>query len=166
MAENNSGANSGERQFVIQKIYTKDVSFETPNSPEVFRMEWKPEVNLNLTSESKALDPNTYEVVLSLTVTAKLGDKTAYLCEVQEAGIFTLAGFPEQELKPMLGAFCPNTIYPFAREVIADLVQKGGFPPLLLAPINFDALYAQQIQQVEAQVAAGAAGAPEEKPSH
>ena len=166
MADHQAGAQPGERQFLIQKIYTKDVSFETPNSPEVFRMEWKPEVNLNLTSESRQLDPVTHEVVLSLTVTAKLGDKTAYLCEVQEAGIFTLAGFPEEELKPMLGAFCPNTIYPFAREVIADLVQKGGFPPLLLAPINFDALYAQQIQQVDAQVTTGSAGTGEETPSH
>ncbi|RMG31100.1 MAG: protein-export chaperone SecB [Gammaproteobacteria bacterium] len=166
MADNQAGAQAGERQFVIQKIYTKDVSFETPHSPEVFRMEWRPEVNLNLTSETKQLDPVTYEVVLSVTVTAKLGEKTAYLCEVLEAGIFTLAGFPEEEIKPMLGAYCPNTIYPFAREVIADLVQKGGFPPLFLAPINFDALYAQQIQQLDAQVAAGAAGGPDETPAH
>ena len=147
-----SEANTDDRQFAIQKIYVKDISFETPNSPAVFTEEWKPEINLNLNSESRAIADNVYEVVLKLTVTATHGDKTAFLVEAQQAGIFTIAGYAEDELKAMLGAFCPGTLYPFARETVADLVQRGGFPPLLLAPINFDALYAQQIGEVQAQV--------------
>lgn len=147
-----SEANADDKQFAIQKIYVKDLSFETPNSPAVFTEEWKPEINLNLNSESRAIADNVYEVVVKLTVTATHGDKTAFLVEAQQAGIFTISGFSEDEIKPMLGAFCPNTLYPFARETVADLVQRGGFPPLLLAPINFDALYAQQIGEVQAQV--------------
>lgn len=147
-----SEANADDKQFAIQKIYVKDLSFETPNSPAVFTEQWKPEVNLNLNTESRGIAENVYEVVLKLTVTATQGEKTTYLAEVQQAGIFTMAGFSEDEIKPMLGAFCPNTLYPFARETVADLIQRGGFPPLLLAPINFDALYAQQVNEVQAQV--------------
>jgi len=146
--------NAGDKQFAIQKIYVKDVSFETPNSPDIFTKEWKPEINLNLTSDAKAVADNVYEVVVSATVTAKLGDQTAYLCEVQQAGIFTLAGFSEEETRPMLGAFCPNILYPYAREAVSSLVRRGGFPQLELAPINFDALYAQKIQEMQAQVTA------------
>ncbi len=153
MSEENQ--NAGDKQFAIQKIYVKDLSFETPNSPQIFTGEWQPEISLNLNSESRPVADKVFEVVLSLTVTAKLGDKTAYLAEVQQAGIFTMSGFTEEELKPMLGAFCPNTLYPFARETVADLVNRGGFPQLLLAPINFDALYAQQIEGVQAQVDPG-----------
>lgn len=149
-----SEANADDKQFAIQKIYVKDLSFETPNSPAVFTEEWKPEVNLNLNTESRGIADNVYEVVLKLTVTASQGEKTTYLAEVQQAGIFTMTGFSEDEVKPMLGAFCPNTLYPFARETVADLIQRGGFPPLLLAPINFDALYAQQVNEVQAQVTA------------
>ncbi|WJW75544.1 protein-export chaperone SecB [Thiohalobacter sp. IOR34] len=144
--------NPEDKQFAIQKIYLKDVSFETPNSPEIFTKDWQPEINLNLSSDSNSIAEDVYEVVLSVTVTAKLGDQTAYLCEVQQSGIFTMAGFSEAELHPMLGAFCPNTLYPFAREAICDLVMKGGFPQLVLAPINFDALYAQKVQEMQAQV--------------
>lgn len=147
-----SEANADNKQFAIQKIYVKDISFETPNTPAVFTEQWNPEVNLNLNSESKPIGENVYEVVMKLTVTAQQGENTAYLAEVQQAGVFTMAGFADEEIKPMLGAFCPNTLYPFARETVADLVQRGGFPPLLLAPINFDALYAQQVQEVDAQV--------------
>ncbi len=145
--------NAGDKQFAIQKIYLKDVSFETPNSPDIFTKEWQPEINLNLTSDAKQIGDNVYEVVVSLTVTAKLGDQTAYLCEVQQAGIFTMGGFTEEETSPMLGAFCPNILYPYAREAISSLVRKGGFPQLELAPINFDALYAQKVQEMQAQVA-------------
>lgn len=147
-----------DKQFAIQKIYVKDTSFETPNSPEIFTQQWNPDVNLNLNTASKPIADNTYEVVLTLTVTAKVGDKTAYLCEIQQAGIFTMAGFSEEELKPTIGAFCPATLYPYAREAVTDLVSRGGFPQLVLAPINFDALYAQQIQSVDAQVDPSAAG--------
>jgi len=150
MSEN--APNNDSKQFAIQKIYVKDTSFETPNSPQIFTQQWQPEVNLNLNTATQAIADNTYEVVVSLTVTCKVGDKTAYLCEVQQAGIFTIAGFTEDELKPMVGAFCPNTLFPYARETVSDLVARGGFPQLVLAPVNFDAIYAQQMQGVDAAV--------------
>ncbi|MDV3239141.1 MAG: protein-export chaperone SecB [Gammaproteobacteria bacterium] len=143
---------TGQKQFSIQKIYVKDMSFETPNSPAVFTQDWKPEINLELNSKATSVAEGMHEVVLSLTVTAKLGDTTAYLAEVQQAGIFAMIGFSQEETAPMLGAFCPGTLYPYAREAVSDLVARGGFPQLVLAPINFDALYAQQIQKVQAQV--------------
>lgn len=151
MAEQNAEAD--QKNFGIQKIYVKDMSFETPNTPAVFTMDWKPEINLELTTQASKIAEGIHEVVLSLTVTAKLGDNTAYLAEVQQAGIFAMQGFPEAELAPMIGAFCPGTLYPYARETVSDLVARGGFPQLVLAPINFDALFAQQIQKVRAQVA-------------
>ncbi|HEY9198335.1 MAG TPA: protein-export chaperone SecB [Gammaproteobacteria bacterium] len=150
MAEQNNP--QAGKQFGIQKIYVKDMSFETPNSPAIFTQDWRPEINLELNSQASKIADGVHEVVLSLTVTAKLGDNTAYLAEVQQAGIFAMQGFDEPELAPMLGAFCPGTLYPYARETVTDLVARGGFPQLVLAPINFDALYAQQIQKVQAQV--------------
>jgi preprotein translocase subunit SecB len=143
---------AGQKNFGIQKIYVKDTSFETPNSPAVFTKDWKPEINLELNSQANKVAEGVHEVVLSLTVTAKLGETTAYLAEVQQAGIFAMQGFADADLPPMLGAFCPGTLYPYARETISDLVARGGFPQLVLAPINFDALFAQQIQKVQAQV--------------
>lgn len=141
-----------QKQFSIQKIYVKDMSFETPNSPGIFTQDWKPEINLELNTQGSKVTDGVHEVVLSLTVTAKLGGNTAYLAEVKQAGIFSMQGFGEAELAPMLGAFCPGTLYPYAREAVSDLVARGGFPQLVLAPINFDGLYAQQIQKVQAQV--------------
>lgn len=141
------------QQFNIEKVFMKDMSFETPNSPSIFTEEWKPDVNLQLSSNAAPVTDDIFEVVLSITVTAKLGDKTAYLVEVQQGGIFRIGGFEEQQKGHMLGAFCPNVLYPFAREAIADLIGKGGFPPVYLAPVNFDALYAQKLQEIQAQVA-------------
>lgn len=136
-----------QHEFGIQKIYTKDMSFETPNSPAVFREQWQPEINLQLSNNTTNIGENVHEVVLSLTVTAKLGEKTAFLVEVQQAGIFTIKGYKEQDLGAMLGSYCPNMLFPYAREAISDLVTKGGFPQLLLAPVNFEALYQQHLQQ-------------------
>ncbi len=136
--EQQSGA-----EFAIQRIYVKDISFETPNSPAIFRQKWHPRINVDLNTNGVALEEGIYEVVLSLTVTAKLEDTTAFLVEVQQAGIFTIKGLQEKELPVLLGSFCPNILFPYAREVISDLVTKGGFPQLLLAPVNFDALFAQ-----------------------
>jgi preprotein translocase subunit SecB len=144
MAETNP---AGEKQFAIQKIYTKDISFETPNSPKVFTQKWEPALDLNLGTHVESLDNSMFEVALSITVTVKLGEATAYLVEINQAGIFTISGFSEQEMGPMLGSFCPNVLFPYAREVISDLVNKGGFPQLILAPVNFDALYMQHLQQ-------------------
>jgi len=150
--EEQNAAASGEpaeQQFALQKIYLKDISFETPNSPEVFTEEWKPDVNVELQTAGKPLTDEVMEVVLTVTVTAKLGDKIAYLAEVHQAGVFTMSGFNDDERVHMQGSYCPNILFPYAREAISDLVGKGGFPQLLLAPVNFDALLAQHKQQTE-----------------
>jgi preprotein translocase subunit SecB len=141
-----------EKQFSIQKIYTKDLSFETPSSPKIFTEKWEPTVDLNLSSQIQALESSLFEVALTITITVKSIDTIAYLVEVSQAGIFTLSGFTEEEMGPMLGSFCPNILFPYAREAVSDLVAKGGFPQLLLAPVNFDALYAQQLQYAQQQV--------------
>ncbi|NOQ88614.1 MAG: protein-export chaperone SecB [Gammaproteobacteria bacterium] len=136
------------QQFSIQKIYLKDVSFESPNSPQAFTNgEWQPQINVQINSSNQAIADDIYEVVLDITVTAKHEEKTAFLVEVKQAGIFTISGFPQENMGGMVGAFCPETLFPFAREAISELVSKGGFPQLLLAPVNFNALYTQQMQQ-------------------
>ena len=148
------------QQFAIQKIYLKDVSFESPNSPQAFtESDWQPQINVQINSSNQAIAQDTYEVILTVTVTAKHEEKTAFLAEVKQAGVFTIAGFPEENMGGMVGAFCPETLFPFAREAISELVSKGGFPQLLLAPVNFNALYTQQVQQQAATQA-------EEKTSH
>ena len=151
------------QQFAIQKIYLKDVSFESPNSPQAFTDgEWKPQINVQINSSHQAIADDTYEVLLNITVTAKQNEKTAFLVEVKQAGVFTLSGFPEENLGGMLGAYCPETLFPYAREAVSEFISKGGFPQLLLAPVNFNALYSQQMQQQsaaqsEAQADQGAA---------
>ena len=136
-----------QSQFAIQKIYVKDLSFETPNSPQVFLDKWEPDVSLQLSNNATVLNDNTHEVVLSLTVTAKVKDKTAYLVEVQQAGIFSIEGYDKAQLAAVIGSYCPHILFPYAREAVSDLVTRGGFPQLLLAPINFDALYRQHLEQ-------------------
>ncbi len=148
-----------QREFAMQRVYTKDVSFETPAGPTIFQQEWKPETKVNLNTEMQKLGDGVYEVVLTVTVTTNLGEQTAYLAEVKQAGIFTINGFSDQEMGPMIGAFCPNQLFPFVREVISDLVTKGSFPQLVLQPVNFDALYAQHQQELAKQAEA----APEAK---
>lgn len=138
-----------EKQFSIQKIYTKDMSFETPNSPKIFTENWAPTVEFNLGTHVLPLDNSMYEIALTVTITVKNADSTAYLVEVNQAGIFSLTGFTESEMGSMAGSFCPNILFPYAREAISDLVTKGGFPPMLLAPVNFDALYSQHQQQAQ-----------------
>ncbi|AGA92329.1 protein-export chaperone SecB [Thioflavicoccus mobilis 8321] len=145
MAEQQPQENA--RQFIVQRIYTKDVSFECPNAPEIFRQEWQPAHEVTLNTRVNKLGEETYEVVLAVTVTTKIGDKVATLVEVQQGGIFAASGFSKEELGPLLGAYCPNILFPFAREVVSDLVIKGSFPQLVLQPVNFDALYAQHQQQ-------------------
>jgi preprotein translocase subunit SecB len=132
-----------QRQFAIQRIYVKDMSLEVPNSPKVFLENWEPELNMDLGTKADPIEANTYEVVLSLTVTVKIKNTVAFLVEVKQAGIFTLQNFPEDHLRPMLGAFCPNILYPYARATVTDLVIRAGFPQLYLAPVNFDAFYEQ-----------------------
>lgn len=145
-----------EQQFRIQKVYIKDASVESPNAPEMFtgNMGWKPEVNLQLNSETNEVSEGQYEVALTVTVTVKVEDKTAYLIEVKQAGLFQIAGVDTEQLQGILGAYCPNILFPFARESVSDLAVRAGFPQLLLDPINFDALYAQHLQQQQAEGAA------------
>lgn len=136
------------QQFAVQKIYLKDVSFESPNSPQSFTGgDWQPEINVELNSSHQTLAENTYEVVLNITVTAKHDEKTVFLAEIKQAGIFSITGFEQENLNGMIGAYCPEMLFPFAREAVSELVAKGGFPQLLLAPVNFNALYTQQVQQ-------------------
>ncbi len=141
-------------EFAIQRIYIKDLSLECPSSPNIFLEEWEPELDMDLATDAKnKLEDNVYEVVLTVTVTVKVKDKTAFLVQVKEAGIFTLAGFDEEQLRPMLGSFCPSILYPYAREVVTDAVVRAGFPQLYLSPVNFDALYEQHEGQGASQPA-------------
>jgi len=133
--------------FEIQRIFVKDISFESPNTPQTFVEEWKPEVALNLETKSNRIQDNMHEVVLSITATVSTGKKTAFLIEVHQAGVFIVSGFPSDQLHQMLGSFCPNILFPYAREVVSDMVVRGGFPQLILAPVNFDALYEQHLSQ-------------------
>lgn len=142
-----AGVGKSTGQFSIQKIYVKDLSFETPNSPDVFRTEWRPDVDLQLNSRARSVAQHLYEVVVMVTVTARLGERTAFLAEVQQAGIFGIKGLSEQERGPLLGSYCPNILFPYAREAVSDLVTRGGFPQVLLAPVNFDALYAKRVEE-------------------
>jgi preprotein translocase subunit SecB len=152
MAEN---AQQSEKQFVVHRIYTKDLSYESPNAPDIFRQEWQPQHELNLNTKVNKLGDDSFEVVLSVTVTTKLGDKTAFIVEAHQAGVFAVQGFAEPELGPLLGAYCPNLLFPYAREVVSDLVTKGSFPQLVLQPVNFDALFAQRQQQMAEQAKGG-----------
>lgn len=158
-----AGANGAEnaQSFRIHKVFTKDISFESPNTPTMFvsQNEWKPEVNLQLNSESRQINGDLYETVLTVTVTVKSNEQTAYLVEVKQAGLFQVQGFDDSNRGGLLGSYCPNILFPFAREVVSDLVVKGGFPQLLLEPINFDALYAQHLQK--AQTAAQGTDTPQ-----
>jgi preprotein translocase subunit SecB len=151
MAENE---NTAEKRLAITKIYLKDSSFESPQSPDIFRQgEWKPQTNLNLRSAHNAVDGDHHEIVLTITIEAKEEDKTLFLIELQQAGLFEIAGYEGEEMQAIVGSFCPNILFPYARESIASLIQKGGFPEFVLQPINFDALYLQSKQQ---QMAAAA----------
>ncbi len=156
-----------ENQFSIQKLYIKDVSFESPDTPAVFTFSsWEPQIELNLNNASKQVSEGVYEVVMSITATVKNNGKTAFLVEVQQAGLFNISGFSEQDTKYILGAQCMNILFPYAREVVSDLTNRGGFPPLLLNPVNFDALYAQAMQKQQAEAEAGGDAAAEPETQH
>lgn len=145
--DNAAAAADKQAQFSIQKIYVKDLSFEAPNAPHVFNEQGQPDLNLNLNQKVQRLADDVYEVVLGLTLTCKLGDKTVYLAEIELAGIFGLGGFDERTLDMMLGTYCPNALFPYARQQISDLITAGGFPPFYLQPINFEALYAENLRR-------------------
>jgi len=163
MAENSNGAANGQAlpqaQLNLQRIYVKDVSFEAPGAPHIFQEQGQPNVELNLSQRTNVLGTDVYEVVLSVTATCKIGEKTAYLAEVEQAGIFGIAGFDDANRDAVLGTYCPNVLFPYVRQIISDLVQNGGFPPFFLQPINFDALYAEQQRRRAEGGAAQAANA-------
>tara|TARA_R110000823_G_scaffold125385_7_gene252085 strand:+ start:5498 stop:5998 length:501 start_codon:yes stop_codon:yes gene_type:complete len=166
MAEEQAGnQQQSQQQFAVQRIYTKDLSFESPMSPGVFREQWQPQVNVELNTRSDKVDEEgNFEVVLVITITAKVQEKTAFLCEVHQAGVFLLRGFEGDDLRRILGTAAPNILFPYAREAIDNLVVKGGFPAVMLAPVNFDALF-QQAQQ-QAKQKAEAAPADDEQATH
>ena len=137
--------------FTIEKIYVKDVSFESPNSPAVFGEAVQPELQLNLNQRVQRLSEQVFEVVLGVTLTCKAGDKTAYVVEVQQAGAFGLVGLEPQAIDVLLGTQCPAILFPYVRTLVSDLVQAGGFPPFFLQPINFEGLYAETLRQRQAQ---------------
>ncbi|WP_299183846.1 protein-export chaperone SecB [uncultured Neptuniibacter sp.] len=156
MSENEQNTASQEAQapqFSVQRVYIKDSSFESPNAPEIFMSPWQPEVGLEMNTQTSQLGDNAFEVTLTLTVTVKNDEKTAFLVELQQAGIFTISGLGEQEMHHTLGAFCPSILFPYAREAIDSMVTKASFPALMLAPVNFDALYAQQMAQAQQEAA-------------
>lgn len=159
-------ANQPTQQFEIQRIYLKDLSFESPNAPEVFTKEFNPAVNVELNTTHQSLSEGVYEVELNITVTVKSNDEVAYLIEVKEAGIFIASGYPDEQLAHLLASYCPNIVYPFARELISEMSVRGGFPQQLLAPINFDALYAQHLQEQAQQQSEAAGEAAAEPPKH
>ena len=136
-----------QASFNIEKLYVKDLSLEIPNAPQVFMQADSPQLDVQIHNESQHVSDALYEVVVTVTVTAKSGDKTMFLAEVAQAGIFSIVNVPADELDPLLGIGCPTILYPYVREAVSDLVTRGGFPPVLLAPVSFEALYLQRQQQ-------------------
>lgn len=134
------------KQLLLQKIYIKDLSFESPRSPDVFSKDAAPQTQLNIRSNAREIAADTQEVTLTLTIEAKDQDNTLFLVELVQAGVFLIRGYTDDERHMLTGSYCPGSLYPFAREAIADIVTRGGFPQLLLQPINFDALYAQALR--------------------
>ena len=147
-----------QAKFALQRIYTKDVSFESPASPVIFTKAWKPKIQVDLNTRSKAVADNTFEVVLTVTITAKLeDDETAFLVEIHQAGLFVAEGIEGEQLRQLLGIACPNMLFPYLREAVDALVVKGGFPALALQPVNFEALYGQAEEAQAARQAETAA---------
>lgn len=145
--QTNNEQQMSDTQFMIQRVYVKGLSFETTNTPAVFQQRWEPELTLDLNTQHQKLDNDVYEVTLTVTATVKNQNATAFLIEVQQAGIFTIQGAPEPQLDHLLGSFCPSILFPYVRETITNEVVRGSFPQLVLAPINFDALYMQQLEE-------------------
>lgn len=145
----NTAAQNEQPQFALQRIYVRDLSFEAPKTPEIFRQEWQPNVSVDLNTRQRNLDGDYHEVVLTLSVTVKTGEEVAFIAEVQQAGIFLIKGLDAAAMSHTLGAYCPNLLFPYAREALDSLVVRGSFPALMLAPVNFDALYAQELARMQ-----------------
>lgn len=164
MSEENVNGNAASAEtngpaFTVEKIYVKDVSFEVPGGPAIFNEQAQPQLQMNLNQSVQRLNENAFEVVLGITLTCSANEKTLYVAEVKQAGVFGLVGFDAQTLDAMLGTHCPNVLYPYTRQLISDLIQAGGFPPFYLQPINFDALYAEGLRQRAQQQQSGLADA-------
>ena len=161
MAEEQQSQEPQQPVFSIEKIYIKDMSLEAPNAPQIFLEMENPQVGIELQNKAAAVDQDVFEVVVTITVTSKVQDKVAFLVEVAQAGIFVVRNVPEEAMSGILGITCPNILFPYAREAVSSIVTRAGFPPVMLNPINFEALYAQQLQQQQADAAA-----TENVPSH
>jgi preprotein translocase subunit SecB len=148
--DNNQAAMNDQPTFGIEKLYIKDASIEVPNAPQIFTDRTAPEVSVELANTAQRLEDDIFDVAIKVTVTAKIGDKTAFLVEVTQAGIFVVRNMPEENLEPVLAIACPNILFPYAREAVSDMVTRAGFMPVLLNPVNFEALYMQQKQANEA----------------
>lgn len=155
-------SNAPAQQFSLQRVYLKDLSFESPMGVKAFMKEWKPQVNQELNTKTAKIDAENYEVVLTITITVNLGEETAFLVEVQQAGLFHVTGMPDQALPQILNTACPQILFPYAREAVDNVVIKGSFPALMLPPVNFDALFAHAVQQAKAQQAGAAAATSEQ----
>lgn len=146
--QSSDSQDSREAKFGIQRIYVKDLSVEVPNSPGIFLEAWEPNLQMHLSTSNQNLEKDHYEVVVSINIEAKLkNERTAFLVELKQGGIFSMVGFPEDRLSSMLNAYCPNVLFPYAREVISDAVVRAGFPYLYLSPVNFDTIYHEQQKQ-------------------
>lgn len=139
------------QELVLQNIYVKDASFEAPTGPNIQATEWNPQFNLNMNTSAAAMAETVHEVVLTITLEAKIADKAAYLVEVKQAGLFTIRGYSDEETRRVVGAFCPGVLFPYARQAVSDLILRGGFPPFLLPPVNFDGLFQQSLEQAARQ---------------
>lgn len=140
--------NQNQSQIHIQKLYIKDASFEIPQGVAAFQLKWQPELNVELNTEAKKIgDDNTFDIILKVKCTVKCEDQIAFVAEAQQAGVFTIANIPDEQMQHVVGAYCPNILYPYLREAISDMVLKGGFPQLSLAPVNFEAMLQQQQAQ-------------------
>ena len=150
------GEGAAGPSFAMQRIYVKDISFESPRSPEIFRGNWKPRINLDLNTRSRILETDLYEVILTLSIEASAeGEQTGFIVELQQAGVFLISGLDEAQLQHTLASYCPNLLFPYARETVDSLVLKGSFPHLMLAPVNFDALYAEAMERQQQGDGAG-----------
>jgi preprotein translocase subunit SecB len=153
----NGSGDSAATTFSIEKIYVKDLSLENPGAPQSFMSQQPPQIEIGLRTRGEQIEPDVYECVLTVTLTAKTGDKTVFLVEASQAGIFTIKGVPADRLQPVIAIHCPTVLFPYIRETLADAVTRAGFPPVHLAPINFEALYQQQLAQMQAAPAAASA---------
>lgn len=154
-ADAGAAPNANAAAFSIEKIYVKDLSLENPGAPKAFMTQEQPQIEINLRTRAEQIDPDLYECVLTITLTAKSGDRTLFLIEASQAGVFTIRGVPQDQLQPVLAIHCPTVLFPYIRETLADAVGRAGFPPIHLTPINFEALYQQQ--QLAQMQPAGAA---------